>query len=123
MKTEIPEQELSALRKANKELYGKVEFYRAETQKLREYCETNKIGKPNQKLFDALYDHVSSVQQENHKLLNAITEVRGLIYQYDEESKGWILFPDDIDFGKILTTIDNAINVTYKSANHETNSI
>lgn len=57
---EFAQQQLSDKDKEIKELTGKVEFYRVEMSKLREYCETNKIGKPNQKLLDAIYDHLES---------------------------------------------------------------
>lgn len=49
------------------ELEGKVEFYRRETSKLRDYLEEHKIGKPSQKLFDALYEHIAELEAENEK--------------------------------------------------------
>ena len=45
-------------------LQAKIDFYRNETSKLRNYLEVNRIGKPTQGLFDALYDHVNELQQE-----------------------------------------------------------
>jgi hypothetical protein len=41
----------------------------------------------------------------------ALTKVRNLIYEKDEETGGWVLHPDDIDFGTILTTIDKALDL------------
>lgn len=51
------------------ELEGKVEFYRRETSKLRDYLEEHKIGKPSQKLFDALYEHIAELEAENKRLI------------------------------------------------------
>lgn len=45
-----------------KDLQAKVDFYRTETAKLREYVEEKKIGLPNQKLFDALYDYIKELE-------------------------------------------------------------
>lgn len=47
---------------------AKLSFYRLETFKLRTYLQVNQIGKPNQKLFDALYDHLLRLQEDNEQL-------------------------------------------------------
>ena len=41
-----------------KQLENTVEFYRKECQNLRDYLTENKIGNPNQGLFDAILEHV-----------------------------------------------------------------
>lgn len=56
-------------------LQAKIDFYRNETSKLRDYLEVNRIGKPTQGLFDALYDHVNDLQQEITRLRDRIAEL------------------------------------------------
>lgn len=65
---ELKTKAIELLQEENESKDKKLEFYRYETSKLREYLEVNRVGKPNQKLFDALYDHVSQ-QSETIKLL------------------------------------------------------
>ncbi len=44
-------------------LIKKVMFYREQTDKLRKYITDNKIGKPSQGFFDAILEHLQSVEQ------------------------------------------------------------
>jgi hypothetical protein len=73
------------LEKENQDYIGKVTFYRIEVERLRLYAERNKIGKPNQKLFDALYDHIIDLRNEkdywenHHRILETESIIREVI--------------------------------------------
>jgi hypothetical protein len=52
-------------------LIKKINFYRSETDKVREYIFANNIGEPNQKLWDAILDRIKYLESENSKLISA----------------------------------------------------
>lgn len=55
---------------------AKVNFYREQTKKLREYLEVNRIGRANQNLFEALYDHVKEQREQIAALQEEIRQLK-----------------------------------------------
>lgn len=66
-------------------LDGRLDFYRREVSKLRAYLHENRIGLPNQKLFDALYDHIQSLRSTLSDKEKEIDELKKQIYHRIDE--------------------------------------
>lgn len=83
MKNEQPTKEPSSERP---DFEAKIEFYREQTAKLREYLEVNRIGRANQNLFEALYDHVKEQREKIQSLKQEIERLRSDISESQWES-------------------------------------
>lgn len=54
---------------------GKVEFYRKEMDKLREYLNANNIGRPNEKILDAVFNELKRLRDKEEERRYTRTEL------------------------------------------------
>lgn len=91
----------------NDQLKRKLEFYRNETAKIRDYVfdDSNKCGYPNQSIFEAITDKIDSLKAENDKLKSV---------EQSEKKEEWVSVEKynqlKDQFEKIATEYDNIVS-------------